>query len=753
MRRFILIALLGVAATSSLLARGASSGFCEQGAVKAIVSGQQSVATYQGSYPFCTVTVYSTGTTNLATLYADNSGTPLGNPFVADSKGHWLYFVDNSTNDVQFSGGGITGSFTRGSITALDPLQPSDGVLDCAGGNPLFCFPSLQAAVTAAGGRKLYITGMWSLGTAVTVNTAGLSIVCLQSSQIKAVLGSITLLHVTATNVSVNGCQFNANAQSYIVGILDGGSNFIATYNSFTGNNTLSTGMNDICIVSCYGGGTPVTGVYLGHNRHINTYQGDTVWDADAVEIDGEYATGLTGDGIYNNTDLGTFTNGASFVAHDWVFQNMHRYCEEIAGNGMATWKITHNHCETTGGDAGGISGGSDSSGGMTDQLVGGVISDNTMLGVGTPTGGSLGIEVYGRNYTISDNKVSGAFETGILYGVCNSVFRGNVFTGIGINGVEGQGMQQNFTFVMSSCTPTGGGNNVFTENVCTNVLHICISAGLPGDIVSNNTDSRAPGYWSTDASPGVGYLSFLNNGGGLSTGQPTLFSNNVVTLLPPVNGFSLSSPGAFNWNAFYSNAANPIILNGNTIANRNSVKFGTSFATNANQNLNAMETNNVSIDVATVNEGAGNLTAFVGGFGQNYSLIGTGSGIPAIDYTINLQSMPVTYTVGSALDGGIVTAQGSVTNTPYSGILVVTPAGTPLTSAPLFTVNMPTGGFINAPNCTIQPANESAMGVPTGVLYAPVASSAGAAIFYAGTTALVAATVYWYSYSCGSRF
>jgi hypothetical protein len=85
-------------------ANGNLSGFCSQGNIKATVSGLNSTNTLMGSYPRCTVTVTVHGG-GAATIYSDNSGTPLDNPFTASTVGWWQFYAANGRYDVTLSGG------------------------------------------------------------------------------------------------------------------------------------------------------------------------------------------------------------------------------------------------------------------------------------------------------------------------------------------------------------------------------------------------------------------------------------------------------------------------------------------------------------------------------------------------------------------------------------------------------------------------------------------------------------------------
>lgn len=107
-------------------------GWCSVGAIVVVTSGFNSTNKVQASYPVCTVTVTIVGTGGDATLYSDNTGDSLGNPFTADSQGHWFFYVANGRYNVTISGGGIASPYTFGDITAFDFTQ---AVYTCSNGN------------------------------------------------------------------------------------------------------------------------------------------------------------------------------------------------------------------------------------------------------------------------------------------------------------------------------------------------------------------------------------------------------------------------------------------------------------------------------------------------------------------------------------------------------------------------------------------------------------------------------------------
>lgn len=84
--------------------------WCQQGGQKVSVSGLNSTTTVQRSFPTCTIAVYTSGTVNLATLYSDTSGTPLGNPFTNQNTttGQFFFFAANGYYDIQITATGLS---------------------------------------------------------------------------------------------------------------------------------------------------------------------------------------------------------------------------------------------------------------------------------------------------------------------------------------------------------------------------------------------------------------------------------------------------------------------------------------------------------------------------------------------------------------------------------------------------------------------------------------------------------------------
>lgn len=125
--------LLIAAVPLCLSANQAARGWCEQGNRTVITGGVSGTPKVQGSYPQCQITVYLSGTLTLATLFSDNSSTPLSNPFVATTSGYWRFYATNGRYDIVMSGAGIGSPFTYGDVLLADPSTVTTPVLSFNG--------------------------------------------------------------------------------------------------------------------------------------------------------------------------------------------------------------------------------------------------------------------------------------------------------------------------------------------------------------------------------------------------------------------------------------------------------------------------------------------------------------------------------------------------------------------------------------------------------------------------------------------
>ena len=185
-RLFTLIGLLTLLSLP-LYAREAARGFCETGGVRTKTSGQNSSNFVQGSFPTCTVTVRLVSNNAIATIYADNAGTPLSNPFTATSQGFWIFYADNNRYTVTLTGGSITGS-----IVIPDILLNDGG---SSGSSVSSVFGRIGTVVAQSGDYTVsQVTGAAPIASPTFTGTVTLPIVglaqCLQVSTTGAIQGA-----------------------------------------------------------------------------------------------------------------------------------------------------------------------------------------------------------------------------------------------------------------------------------------------------------------------------------------------------------------------------------------------------------------------------------------------------------------------------------------------------------------------------------------------------------------------------------
>lgn len=119
MRNWLKIALLAIVSvicgTPAFAQNPGFNGFCQLGAQLVTTQGLTSVTKVQASYPKCTVTVYQTGTLNLANIFSTAGGSALANPFQANNDGSILFFAIAACYDI------VTSASTSGGT----PIMPN----------------------------------------------------------------------------------------------------------------------------------------------------------------------------------------------------------------------------------------------------------------------------------------------------------------------------------------------------------------------------------------------------------------------------------------------------------------------------------------------------------------------------------------------------------------------------------------------------------------------------------------------------
>jgi hypothetical protein len=146
----------------------AVNGYCNQGATSAVTSGLKSANYLQGQIPQCTVTVYLTGTVNLATIYSDGAGGTLTNPFTASGNASYVFYAANGIGLDVTKSGGIPPNVYQAPVTDVDVI-PGGG--SGGGGGSVEPGNTNQAATYPSSGTT--VSGSSSLNLASTIRAVG----------------------------------------------------------------------------------------------------------------------------------------------------------------------------------------------------------------------------------------------------------------------------------------------------------------------------------------------------------------------------------------------------------------------------------------------------------------------------------------------------------------------------------------------------------------------------------------------------
>ena len=191
----------------------ALNGFCEQGSFQVITSGLPSSNVFQNLIPQCNVSVYLTGSTNLATIYADINNTPLTNPFTATTKAQWLFFAAIGQGyDVVMSGGTPPYVYSV-PVTLTDLLVGGGGG---GGGCTSSGIPGTFQASNGSGGCQpafVQVNGT-NLLTPSPVNFLNNTVVGFSNPSAGVIQASLEPTGVTAGTYTCVTAQFNAAGQA-----------------------------------------------------------------------------------------------------------------------------------------------------------------------------------------------------------------------------------------------------------------------------------------------------------------------------------------------------------------------------------------------------------------------------------------------------------------------------------------------------------------------------------------------------------
>lgn len=207
MRKILLYVVLLFLPVAAFGQTGALTGYCQLGATSATVSGLNSTNKLQGIIPQCVVTVFNTGTTNKATIFADKNSTALANPFTATTLGQWLFFAAvNQGYDVVLSGG-IAPNVYPSPVTLVDLfaasqiITPATITLQTNGANN-----GSQSLLNLVAGANVTLS---NTGGATTINASGggggCTSDCVVTDPAAGVSQVINQLNNTALEVNANG--------------------------------------------------------------------------------------------------------------------------------------------------------------------------------------------------------------------------------------------------------------------------------------------------------------------------------------------------------------------------------------------------------------------------------------------------------------------------------------------------------------------------------------------------------------------
>ena len=274
-------------AVPSFASTAAITGYCTLGATPAKTSGLSSSNQLQGVIPQCTVTVYLTGTTTLATIYADFSSTPLTNPFTANTDGSWLLFTAiNQGYDVVLSGGFSPNIYST-------PVTLTD------------MFPGSSFSGVTGSGTIGYIpvfTGANSLGNSVIdqdVTTAGAVTIMGHGLQVFSDFASgDTNQIVLATGTGgIEQTFYSQTATGINIGIRDGGLHIFGngsgtgrdvTFGMSYGNVKFQNGTSDgSAPVEIYGDGGTCANFFENQECGLAVFNGTMMYGP--LGIDAEY--------------------------------------------------------------------------------------------------------------------------------------------------------------------------------------------------------------------------------------------------------------------------------------------------------------------------------------------------------------------------------------------------------------------------------------------------------------------------------
>lgn len=330
----------------------AANGFCMDGGVKVTTQGILSVTTVQASYQRCSVKVYLTGTTTLATIFSDASSHALANPFTAKVDGSWLFFAAQGQGyDVVMSGGTpipfpapftLTDIFVGGGgggTSGCGPLPSDSTSTDCGFGNRVGDNGPNPENASSFGSGNLTNNGTFKV-TVVGTNNA-------LNQPVGGSNGNIVAVGDSNFQTVATGGLADAYAQNIAIGDHNGnnfaGNEMIlmgdANGNDFSGDSSIGIGIATLNTLAAGSGHIIALGDgVVSNNTAVVLVDAVCAGDGACQSVGGDDILGFGDgdiDGIIPGTGMGTATDLSDIICEgDGNCTNIGSGSVEIIGIG-----------------------------------------------------------------------------------------------------------------------------------------------------------------------------------------------------------------------------------------------------------------------------------------------------------------------------------------------------------------------------------------------------------------------------------
>jgi hypothetical protein len=427
MRRLLLLLLLLLSTGARVNANPNWHDWCWNGGQKVITSGLGSTTLIQGSSPQCIVSVFVHGG-GVATIYSDNSNTPLANPFVAQTNGQILWYAANGRYDqtITVTINGLTQTVTM-----------SDIVLGVAGGTGC-ALPGIDTGVLSehpAGTCYDSLNWTWDDGVSKqNMQIGGTNLVGTQQTYMVGSGNTLTGVNFSSVVGYSNLLEYSPSSPAQPSLYVLGDNNNLFSYNGSAASGIVGEGnaLGDPAHATSGGFNTWVLGdvnaLYLTRNVVVLNYSNSL----------GEPA----GSGVLLYGVVSGYTNTVNCcLGHNNSVQDFGIYGDSndiaVQAGGVSSAFIGGftNHCEGDDGQNAGCY-----IWGLDNADHGGQTSDVVIVGSSNTTHTRLNAATFGA----SDNFIAGALNT-----VANS---GNFFVYGANNNVTGCTAYMLVGFSMTSC-------------------------------------------------------------------------------------------------------------------------------------------------------------------------------------------------------------------------------------------------------------------------------------------------------------